>query len=69
MGGVNNASRVPLISFAQAGTGGVNNAGFPVGQGIKMTELPAVTNKNTYALQVQGVSMLPFNRDGNKLFM
>ncbi|HTV70190.1 MAG TPA: helix-turn-helix transcriptional regulator [Rhizobiaceae bacterium] len=59
---------VPLIGFAQAGTGGYfDDAGFPAGQGWDLVELPARTREGTYALQVQGDSMLPLYRDGDVL--
>jgi phage repressor protein C with HTH and peptisase S24 domain len=59
---------VPLIGFAQAGAGGFfDDAGFPVGQGWEMVELPAPAREGAYALQVQGDSMLPLYRDGDIL--
>jgi phage repressor protein C with HTH and peptisase S24 domain len=64
------ASRVPLIGFAQAGAGGFfDDAGFPVGHGWEMVELPAGTREGAYALQVQGESMLPLYRDGDVLII
>lgn len=63
-------SRVPLIGFAQAGTGGFfDDAGFPVGHGWEMVELPAGQREGSYALQVQGDSMLPLYRDGDVLIV
>ncbi len=59
---------VPLLGFAQAGAGGYfDDAGFPVGQGWELVELPATAAEGAYALQVQGESMLPLYRDGDVL--
>jgi phage repressor protein C with HTH and peptisase S24 domain len=50
---------VPLLGLAQAGAGGFfDSAGFPVGQGWDEVILPKV-EEGTYALEVQGDSMLP----------
>ncbi|MGY6710723.1 MAG: S24 family peptidase [Rhizobiaceae bacterium] len=63
-------SRVPLIGFAQAGAGGFfDDAGFPVGHGWEMVELPAATGEGAYALEVQGDSMLPLYRNGDLLIV
>ncbi|TWG99937.1 phage repressor protein C with HTH and peptisase S24 domain [Mesorhizobium sp. J18] len=65
-----NAPTVPLIGFAQAGAGGFfDDAGFPVGEGWEHIELPAGTGEGSYALQVQGESMLPLYRDGDILIV
>lgn len=62
------ASTVPLIGFAQAGAGGFfDDAGFPAGQGWELIELPATASDGSYALQVQGDSMLPLYRHGDVL--
>lgn len=61
-------SGVPLIGFAQAGAGGFfDDAGFPVGQGWELIDLPATAGEGAYALQVQGESMLPLYRHGDVL--
>lgn len=61
-------SEVPLIGFAQAGTGGFfDDAGFPAGQGWELVELPATEGDGAYALQVHGESMLPLYRHGDVL--
>ena len=61
-------STVPLIGFAQAGAGGFfDDAGFPAGQGWDLIELPATAGEGSYALQVQGDSMLPLYRHGDVL--
>lgn len=66
-----NRSFVPLIGFAQAGTGGFfDDGGFPVGQGWEEIALPTTNvGENAYALQVQGDSMLPLYRDGDILIV
>lgn len=62
------SSTVPLLGFAQAGAGGYfDDAGFPAGQGWDLVDLPAPSAEGTYALQVQGDSMLPLYRDGDRL--
>lgn len=59
---------VPLLGFAQAGAGGFfDDAGFPAGQGWDLVELPAQSSEGSYALQVQGDSMLPLYRNGDVL--
>jgi phage repressor protein C with HTH and peptisase S24 domain len=59
---------VPMLGFAQAGTGGFfDDAGFPAGQGWEPIELPAPRAEGSYALQVQGDSMLPLYRHGDIL--
>ena len=61
-------STVPLLGFAQAGAGGFfDDAGFPAGQGWDLVELPAQSGEGSYALQVQGDSMLPLYRHGDVL--
>ena len=62
------SSTVPLLGFAQAGAGGFfDDAGFPAGQGWDLIELPAQSGEGSYALQVQGDSMLPLYRHGDML--
>lgn len=61
---------VPLLGFAQAGAGGFfDDAGFPAGQGWDLIELPAQSTENSYALEVQGDSMLPLYRHGDVLIV
>lgn len=61
---------VPLLGFAQAGAGGFfDDAGFPAGQGWDLVELPARATDNSYALEVQGDSMLPLYRNGDVLIV
>jgi phage repressor protein C with HTH and peptisase S24 domain len=64
------APSVPLLGFVQAGAGGFfDDAGFPAGQGWDLIELPSRTDDGSYALQVQGDSMLPLYRDGDVLIV
>jgi phage repressor protein C with HTH and peptisase S24 domain len=61
---------VPLLGFAQAGAGGFfEDGGFPVGQGFDIVEPPLRSGDNSYALKVQGDSMLPLYRDGDVLIV
>jgi phage repressor protein C with HTH and peptisase S24 domain len=64
------AATVPLIGFAQAGAGGYfDDAGFPAGQGWDLIEVPAGRSDGSFALKVQGDSMLPLYRDGDVLIV
>lgn len=59
---------VPLLGFAQAGAGGFfDDAGFPAGHGWDLVEVPSSAGDGSYALQVQGDSMLPLYRHGDLL--
>jgi phage repressor protein C with HTH and peptisase S24 domain len=61
---------VPLVGFAQAGAGGFfDDAGFPLGHGWDLIELPAQSTANSYALKVHGDSMLPLYRNGDVLIV
>lgn len=63
-------STVPLLGFAQAGSGGYfDSAGFPAGQGWDEVRLPTITDGSTYALEVTGDSMQPVYRDGDVLIV
>ncbi|KQZ82817.1 DNA-binding protein [Mesorhizobium sp. Root157] len=63
-------STVPLVGFAQAGAGGFfDDAGFPVGHGWDLVELPSQSTAASYALKVQGDSMLPLYRNGDVLIV
>ena len=65
-----NRPTVPLVGFAQAGAGGFfDDAGFPAGQGWDLVEIPSTANEGTYALSVQGDSMMPLYRDGDVLIV
>jgi phage repressor protein C with HTH and peptisase S24 domain len=57
---------VPLLDFAQAGTGGYfDDGGFPAGKGWDEVGLPAVDDEHAYALEISGDSMKPAYRDGD----
>jgi phage repressor protein C with HTH and peptisase S24 domain len=57
---------VPLLGLAQAGSGGFfDSAGFPAGQGWDEVQLPSGPEDGSYALEVNGDSMLPLYRDGD----
>jgi phage repressor protein C with HTH and peptisase S24 domain len=59
---------VPLLGLAQAGVGGFfDSAGFPAGQGWDEIALPAPTEQGIYALEVQGDSMEPVYREGDRI--
>jgi phage repressor protein C with HTH and peptisase S24 domain len=57
---------VPLLGFAQAGAGGYfDDGGFPTGRGWDEVNFPDISDSHTYALEVQGDSMLPLYRAGD----
>ncbi|MEO0497944.1 MAG: helix-turn-helix transcriptional regulator [Pseudomonadota bacterium] len=59
---------VPLIGFAEAGTGGYfTPSGFPTGHGWDEVSLPDAGDEGAYALEVSGNSMLPLYRHGDVL--
>lgn len=61
---------VPLLGFAQAGSGGYfDAAGFPVGQGWDEVKFPGLGDGTAYALEVTGDSMQPLYRDGDYLIV
>jgi phage repressor protein C with HTH and peptisase S24 domain len=65
-------SSIPLLGFAQAGSGGFfDDGGFPAGQGWDVVEFPASPTEKAgvYALEVQGESMMPLYRDGDVLIV
>jgi len=64
------AGSIPLLGFAQAGSGGFfDDGGFPAGQGWDMVDFPVQPSQRpgVYALEVQGDSMMPLYRDGDIL--
>ena len=64
------ARAVPLIGFAEAGSGGFfDDGGFPVGKGWDEIPFPAVTDENAYALEISGASMEPVYRDGTVIIV
>lgn len=63
---------IPLLGFAQAGAGGFfDDGGFPAGEGWDMVDFPNTAGISTgvYALEVQGDSMMPLYRDGDRLLV
>jgi phage repressor protein C with HTH and peptisase S24 domain len=61
---------VPLIGFAQAGSGGYfDDAGFPVGRGWDEIAFPEVEDEHAYVLEVAGDSMQPAYRDGDRILI
>lgn len=61
---------VPLIGYAQAGEGGYfDDGGYPVGTGWDDIEFPSGADRPTYAIEVQGESMLPLYREGDILIV
>lgn len=61
---------VPLLGLAQAGAGGFfDSAGFPVGQGWDEIALPSSGDAGIYALEVQGDSMEPLYREGDRIIV
>jgi phage repressor protein C with HTH and peptisase S24 domain len=61
---------LPLIGFAQAGTGGFfEDGGYPVGTGMEEVPFPFINDEHAYALKVSGDSMMPFYRDGDVIIV
>ena len=57
---------VPLLGFAQAGSGGYfDDSGFPAGKGWDEVALPSAIDEHAYALEISGDSMKPAYRDGD----
>ncbi len=63
--GARSLQSVPLLAFAQAGSGGFfDDSGFPAGKGWEEAALPSASDEHAYALEVSGNSMEPAYRDG-----
>ena len=63
---VRTVQSVPLLGFAEAGTGGYfDDDGFPVGRGWDEVGLPSVKDEHAYALKISGDSMKPTYRNGD----
>ena len=61
---------MPLIGFAEAGSGGYfDDGGFPVGKGWDEIPFPAVNDEHAYALEISGNSMEPAYRDGTMILV
>jgi phage repressor protein C with HTH and peptisase S24 domain len=64
------AQAVPLIGFAEAGSGGYfDDGGFPAGKGWDEIDFPAVSDEHAYALEISGNSMEPAYRDGDVIIV
>ncbi len=62
------ARLVPLIGMAKAGAQGYfDDAGFPVGSGWDEIGFPDVDDEHVYTLEVNGDSMEPVYRDGDRI--
>lgn len=69
-GGNEPVTRVPLIGFAQAGTGGYfDDAGYPLGVGWDEITFPDIRQPNIYALEINGNSMDPVYREGDRIIV
>jgi phage repressor protein C with HTH and peptisase S24 domain len=61
---------VPLLGFAEAGSGGYfDDGGFPAGEGWDEIAFPAVADEHAYALEIFGQSMQPAYRDGDVILV
>jgi phage repressor protein C with HTH and peptisase S24 domain len=61
---------VPVIGFAEAGTGGYfDDGGFPVGKGWEEIAFPSVNDEHAYALEISGDSMKPAYRKGDVIIV
>jgi phage repressor protein C with HTH and peptisase S24 domain len=64
------ARGVPLLGFAEAGSGGYfDDGGFPAGEGWDEIAFPSVNDEHAYALEVSGQSMEPAYRDGDVILV
>ena len=64
--GARSLQSVPLLAFAQAGSGGFfDDSGFPAGKGWEEAALPSASDEHAYALEMSGDSMKPAYRDGD----
>ena len=61
---------VPLIGLAQAGSAGFfDDAGFLAGAGWEEIAFPELGDPHAYALEINGESMLPVYRDGDRIIV
>jgi phage repressor protein C with HTH and peptisase S24 domain len=64
------APAVPLLGFAEAGTGGYfDDGGLPTGAGWDRIAFPSLNDEHAYALQISGQSMEPTYRDGDVILV
>ena len=70
IGGAPATRAVPLLGFAEAGSGGYfDDGGYPVGEGWDEIAFPSVSDRHAYALEVSGHSMEPAYRDGDVILV
>jgi phage repressor protein C with HTH and peptisase S24 domain len=61
---------VPLIGLAQAGSGGFfGENGLPQGEAWDAVSFPSSPEREVFAIEIQGDSMLPLYRDGDTLIV
>lgn len=61
---------LPLLGLARAGDGGFfDDGGFPVGIGWDEVDFPNPLDEHAYALEIEGDSMLPVYRDGDRIIL
>lgn len=61
---------IPVIGLAQAGNDGhFDDSGYPVGQGWDEVRMPGRLDDNVYALEIQGDSMWPVFRAGDRVLV
>ena len=61
---------IPVIGLAQAGNDGFfDDSGYPVGEGWDEVRMPGELDDNVYALKIQGDSMWPVFRDGDRILV
>src|SRR5262249_10131205 len=57
---------VPMLSLAQAGTGGhFDDNGLPTGTGWAEIAMPSVDDEHAFALEISGDQLRPIYRDGD----
>ncbi len=63
-------ANVPLIGLAQAAeTGYFDSSGYPVGEGWDEVRIPGLSDDHVFALQVNGDTMAPILRDGDRVII
>lgn len=62
--------QIPVIGLAQAGNDGFfDDSGYPVGEGWDEVRMPGKIDEKVYALQIQGDSMWPVFRNGDRILV
>jgi phage repressor protein C with HTH and peptisase S24 domain len=68
--GARGGQSVPMLSLAQAGTGGhFDSSGFPSGKGWDAVALPSAPDEHAYALEISGDAMIPAYREGDVILV